>query len=424
MEREAFLDAQLWLRKLSPDDALLSLPARTIGSAPPPRAEEERGGLFTLLPPESREEGLSADAQPSSPPVPAVSWCCFQLGARYCFFRADEEGQDPTQLQIEILLAKVPAPRLADASDAPLIPPVDHLLLRFEKKLVYEVDPALILSVTHPKECEPTSSASNPSSQESGRRQQPPYGSLQCGAVSLRIWMDPEQMAPGDAAHKLQFALFQVNMLRGRCGKKKERRAPSPSWKDTFRHNLDVSGLATACSSTSLSKTSPARFLEKMKAVLSTSGDLEAVKMVIDKIVRARRQRGGHDRGRSQSSSQGETYTPAVVVIDSESKSEDGPNSSATAEGALFSDMEIVVLVTELTHLFGEDHAGVNQLLVFTHGDASTLCGAHDRCYKCSGTEGSLSCATSKWAAWDEFLEGSHQVLMQSRKRQRYGQWI
>jgi hypothetical protein len=381
MEREAFLDAQLWLRRLPADDALLSAAGLSPVLPPPP--------------PPVQSDVLDADAQPSSPPEPepVASWCCFQLGTRYCFFRADADGQDATQLQIEMFLAEGPAPELepepAGAGGTA------RLVLRFDKTLAYEVDPARIRAVEVPREAEPPP-------QESGQRQPPPFGRLHFDTVSLRIWMDPGRLERDEATRRLQLALARIDMLRqGRGKRKRERRgAPPPSWKDVFRHSVEVSGPATTCPVSDLSRTSPARFLETTRAVLSTSGDVEAVKMVIDKVVRSRQQRS--------------------VGSDSESKGDDGPSSAAAAvESELFSDMEVVVLVTELAHLFGEDHAGVNQLLGFTHGDSSTLCDAHDRCYKCRDTAGVRSCATSKWAAWDAYLETAHQALLRSRKRKR-----
>lgn len=338
MEREAFLDAQLWLRRLPPGDALLALPERCAGS------RDDAAALASVLPPPASE------SQPQS-----VSWCCFEVAGLTCVFAADERGQDATQLQFELLRAH----------------PSGRQVLRFEKALAYELQAGRVGRIA--------SAAPVPSADQQSGKAAPPWVLLRCGSVNMRVWMDPSQLQPL-AAYSLLYENIHFKHERERAHDSE----PGAMWKRSLRHSLNIG--SDAGERPLLAQSSPKALLAKARAALSSTADFEAAKMVVENITRKRRDKGSDDH----------------------------------ALNDCFTDEEMLVLLAEVTRLFGEDHPCVSRLLCITRDDKDAVCGMHERCFKLSDSEGASACASQKWAAWDGFIEKSDIVLLKPRKRRRY----
>lgn len=417
MDREAFLDAQLWLRKLPPTDGVLDWPVVSAAEARQYASQSDsgsRGWLHAVLPPRPTEH-LSADAQPSTPPLALASYCCFQIGPRYCFFRSTEAGQDQTQLQIEVLAATKRASDCADASDGHL---ESRLVVRFDKNLVYELDVANGVDMVFPSDLTPAREAQGGG--ENGgrhppRHEQPPSGLLQFrGGITLRVWIDPSLVQPAAARDVLTKVLHQVKLHAARSQQSLGDKVKQPdalSWRRVFRHNSMIEGkLQHADDVSGFDQLSPATLLERATAVLGEEGDIVAVKAIVAKIVSTRQR-----RARSRSG--------VVVVTHSDPNERSRAHSTdedRAHHNAILSSLEIVELVTELLHAFDPDHRGMNELLGYFRPGLETPCTSHDHCHTLAplpGTDTS-TCSTAKWSSWDEYLDLASHVL--SRKRQRW----
>lgn len=406
MDRVHFLDAQLWMRRAAASEWSNS------------KSSGESTSSSLLLPP-APPVVAQANAQAAQE---ATAWCCFHVGARYCVFRAGDAGEDQTQFQFELMMHK----QRKEAY---------QLLVRFDGQHVYVADLRQIQSVVLPKP------AATQAPQSNGMQQQeaPPFGCLEFENVSLRVWMHLPHGTSSVARQMLQHALMRVQ----RCMiKARGQQAPTKlidtrddtkaSWRDAFRHSEWLARRAATSNGggddgnsrsfhgfTAL-QTTPDEFLRRARRVLKKDADFEAVKVTCWKIFRSTRSSPHRRRKRSE----GEDAQPNDDGggDDASSEEEDEGNE---AQSKRLSEMDLMLLLTELAHIFGEEHDGVNELLGFS---SSAACAVHDRCYELqperveNGGERLLrksasTCVASKWQAWDEYLEVSAQALGQSSSR-------
>lgn len=391
MDRVHFLDAQLWMRRATTGDWTSNGSNETASNA-------------LLLPPP-----VPAQANAAAAETEATAWCCFHVGARYCVFRAGDASEDQTQFQFELLMCKQRKEY--------------QLLVRFDAQYVYVVDLRQILSVVLPKPV-----------QQQQPQEAPPFGSLEFQNVSLRVWMDLPHGSSSMARQMLKHALVHIQHC---IIKTQGQQAPSTpigtrddikaSWRDAFRHSEwpvdrraihgggggDNDGNRSSFNALTALQTTPTEFLKRARRILKKDADFEAVKVTCWKIFRSTRssprRRRKHSDGKDPQPNGG---SPA-------SEDEDEADSKCLSE------MDLILLLTELAHIFGEEHDGVNELLGFS---SSAACVVHDRCYELpherveNGAEESLSksastCVASKWQAWDEYLEVSAQALGQPSNR-------
>ncbi|TYZ58383.1 hypothetical protein PybrP1_002003, partial [[Pythium] brassicae (nom. inval.)] len=245
MEREQFLDAQLWLRRVSAADwdAL---------------ADGDDGEQ--LLPPPTSES--------------AIAWCCFHVGARLCVFAHSAEDEDATQLELELRWRRSRA-----------APPL--LLARFDRRRAYSVGLRALTAVTAPPQPQQAEAL--------------PFGSLELPHVSVRVWMEPQHTAPATARLILQHALLAVQqgVLAARQLAAAAERSPmaqQSSWRDVFRHSRHASG----DDGPALQATTPAELLRHARRIFTRDADFEAVKVTCWQVARSshaslgtRRTRGG-----------------------------------------------------------------------------------------------------------------------------------
>lgn len=341
MEREQFLGAQLWLRRVSAAD-WAALDDTSEQLLPPPAASES-----------------------------AAAWCCFHVGARLCVF--GDTNADATQLRLELRRRR----------RAPLL-----LLARFDGRHAFAVDLRAVAAVAAPLEL----SGASREQQEA-----PPFGSLELPHVSVRVWMEPQDTTPAAARQILQHALLGVqqcvvqarqSLLETEAEESERSVALEGSWRDVFRHSQRSERPAP------LQLTTPAELLQRARRIFKRDADFEAVKMTCWRVVRSSRASPRRRRKNREN--------------DADDAQQPPPNL-----GDAFSETEFALLLTELAHIFGDNHDSVSELLGFGSG---AVCQAHDRCFALRDperTEGGepASCVTSKWEAWDEYLEASAQVL-------------
>lgn len=343
MQRDQFLDAQLWLRRVSAAD----WDALAVAD------DSEQ-----LLPPLSTATSV-------------VAWCCFHVGARLCVFAHSTEGDDDeTQLKLEL---RSQPNRLA--------PPL--LLARFDRRHAYAVDLRAVTAVVVPSQKPPQTEAL-------------PFGSLELPHVSVRIWIEPQHAEPATARLLLQQALLTVQQIalsvrqRLPASAEQSQITQQSSWRDVFRHSRYAS-----IDSAALHVTTPAELLHRARTIFKRDADFEAVKVTCWQIVRAQRAAPTTNRRTPRASRADDvTVQPPSHLLD-----------------APLAETDVALLLTELTHIFGDHHDGVNELLGFTRGDA---CHDHDQCVALrddkrddSTTSVAAACVTAKWQAWDAFLEAS-----------------
>lgn len=399
MNHVQFLDAQLWLRRVRASDWRDSDNSDGGGTADPTR----NSALYQLLPP-STEPVTTANAP--------TAWCCFHVGSRFCFFAAGDGDEDPTQFQLELQVHRSSACK-------------SELLARFDAKHVFVVDLRRVRDVMLPKPAvavPPQSSDTTDATPASQEQQEPlPFGSLEFQNVSLRVWMDPQLVPAAAARHMLQHTLLRIQQLvlharqaktHGVIGTASLRDA---SWRDAFRYtrrlmvrerSASSSSSSSSASSAALPRMTPAELLDQARRIFKRDADVEAVKLASAQIVRDR-QSSGSRRSRSESGEGTQRHADSVVV----DASRPSPQDKTAIRTRAFSDSELMLLLTELAHIFGDDHDGVNELLGFTTAPA---CSQHDRCFGLSEPSASVSpdthlasCVSAKWQAWDEYLEAA-----------------
>ncbi|TMW64731.1 hypothetical protein Poli38472_011611 [Pythium oligandrum] len=89
MDRQAFLDAQLWLRRLDPEE--FEWPSLEIAST---------RTVHRILPRAYRSEGENSVLT-----TEGICWGSFEVDGKFCFFRVDNDNEDQTQMQVELLYA-------------------------------------------------------------------------------------------------------------------------------------------------------------------------------------------------------------------------------------------------------------------------------------------------------------------------------
>lgn len=398
MDRVHFLDAQLWMRRATASDW----------------NSKSNDTTSTLLLPPPAPDAAQAHGSAVAAAREAMAWCCFHVGARYCVFRAGDAGEDQTQFQFEIVMRK-------QRKEC-------QLLLRFDGQHVYTVDLDQVVSTIYPKPTTSSPNGAQPVTQQRQQQDAPPFGSIEFQNVSLRVWLDLPHGSSSVARQLVHHALVGVQhcMMKAR-GRKPARPTgiegdQKPSWQDAFRHSewlvsrkAASGGAETSHNGLTALQTTPSAFFKRARRILRKDADFEAVKVTCWKIFRSTRSFPRRRRTRSE----GE---------DAQAHGAGGPgseNDGDDAHSTRLSEMDLLLLLTELAHIFGEEHDGVNELLGFT---PSAACLAHDRCYELrherlesGGAEpfAPSTCVASKWQAWDEYLEVSAQVLGQ-RSRYRY----
>lgn len=370
MDRHSFLRGLLWLRPVTDEE----LHGPTGGQSSLERQRRRNSDshyqqqTVQLLPP------LDANTMSVS------SWCCFNLGPRFCFFCPGERGEDQTQFELRLTL-KMPIDESGGASPT--------LFARFDGNEVYAVDLAQITKVKMPR------SPSTESHAPSNAPEPPPYGCLDFGNASLRVWLDPLQVSQASATDALQQALglIQLHARIARTASSQLQTAVTKSeasWRSIYRHNQllqNQQGDQIAIL--------PSDFEKRAHELLNNDDDFEAVKMAVSKIGQGKRSR---KRRLNQS--------------DHDQDHEPGANRDVEEP---YTNLEVIMLVTELCHVLGEDHKGLNQLLGFS--DSSSCCSSHGRCFNFTSTVDSGDCLVSRWNAWEGFIELSQLVLQSKRKK-------
>ncbi|KAF1335771.1 hypothetical protein FI667_g708, partial [Globisporangium splendens] len=397
MDRQRFLDAQLWMRK-----SAAAWPVNADGGT---NGSDSQHAL--LLP-------ASAAA------TVATAWCCFHVGSRICFFPSSVGADDdPTQQQLELMLVQKKATGSSDG----------ELLARFDKKHVYTVDLRQLVNITPPQAV-----ASTEPSVQSNMTQSdalPPFGCLEFPNVSLRIWMDPQQVPHGTARQLLHDAMLCVQQCVQQCvvNKRKAMKLSASkssthkesAWRAIFRHSKWLR--STKCDATSsvhngsshdgddngaALQLTPAEFLTRARKILKSDADFDAVKVTFKSIVSASRR-----HRRSSPSSKRRKRAREEENEDGQGNGDASGDDDDRRDDERLSNMELILLLVELTHILGDDHEGVQELLGFP---SSKRCTSHDRCVVLSDDGERSSCVTSKWQAWDDYVEMSRQVLDPTRR--------
>lgn len=383
MDRHSFLRGQLWLRPLTDGELHGATDGQGSSQGRQQRGSSGQQQTVQLLPPPLTRS--DADGNTSTT---VSSWCCFNVGPRFCIFCPGERGEDQTQFELKLTL-KIP---IDDASDSASAAPT--LFARFDGKEAYALNLAQIIEVKMPNtrplpESHALANGSEP----------PPYGCLDFGNASLRVWMDPQQVSHSCARDALQQALEQIQLYARQARQvssrlEKTAATSEPSWRSIYRYNQLLQDERS-----DRIAVLPSDFEKRARELLSNGDDFEAVKMVISKIDQGKRSKKRRRMRLSQSDHDHDQESVA-------NRNDEEP----------YSNLEVIMLVTELCHVLGEDHEGLNQLLELS--DSNGCCKSHDRCFSFSASPSAVDtgdCIVSRWNAWDGFIELSQLVLKSKR---------